>query len=772
MKAFCDERLTMGWVTGKVHSKAWTATLFAKATFRLEPGRVVWADEPEPLSGERFEGDDPAQAVVYPTDFAPFKPRADVIVNAVAHAPGGRPVPQFEVRLKVGGMTKALAAVGPRTWTARLLGGADISAPAPFTSVPVSFANAFGSPSDKRNPLGRGRGSEAAPLIEDPARRAAGPRDDAPPAGFSAIAPSWQSRASLVGTYDAAWRKERWPWFPRDFDWGFFNSAPRDQQIDGYLKGDEPIELENLHAEHALLRTALPALRVRTFLKERGAGGEIRFREAPLQLDTLWIDVPEGKLVLVWRGLAEVRGPKMREIENILTVLEPLGEAPRPLPDYEEELARRLAPPPDSPEEIRLAAESDAAEKVARANGAQLEKDALAMQAQAEALGAELDAIEAAEKVKHLASFDPKAVNLPEMPPLPPAAALAELAASFAGLPELPSNQLPSAADFDFGEFQAMAADLAAQPESTELTRADIQLALEQKLPMSRWDLSEMDLVGLDFSGVDLSESRLAGANLSNAIFEGANLTSVDATEANFTGANLHGAVLTQADFSKAVFAKANLKDTILDQALFNDIAFGAADFSGCRGHGTDFAGSDLGGANFENTRFPQANFSRCKLAKAVFAGAELPAARFDEAQGPGINFERANLTGLHGGEGANFSGGNFQRARADGAIFEGSNLDKADFSRALLNKALCGEASFVEARLDRVHAAGAVFDDAVLTRALLTNANFLRASFDRADLTEAKLTGSNFYEAGFWDALLEKADFDKANIKGTALAT
>jgi hypothetical protein len=80
-------------------------------------------------------------------------------------------------------------------------------------------------------------------------------------------------------------------WFPETFDYGSFNAAPRDQQVDDFLKGDEELLLENLVAGHAAYRRRLPARRIRCFLQEADRDGQTGVREVALSLDTLSIDL-------------------------------------------------------------------------------------------------------------------------------------------------------------------------------------------------------------------------------------------------------------------------------------------------------------------------------------------------------------------------------------------------------------------------------------------------------------------------------------------------
>ncbi len=132
--------------------------------------------------------------------------------------------------------------------------------------------------------------------------RSAADRPD--PAGAFPIAPTWPARRAVSGTYDEAWQRTRWPYFPEDFDWGYFNAAPRDQQIEGYWRGDEEIELTGLHPAEPLIRCRLPGVRPRVFLHHSGADAGLR--EVALNLDTITLDIDTLRVHVVWRGLAEI----------------------------------------------------------------------------------------------------------------------------------------------------------------------------------------------------------------------------------------------------------------------------------------------------------------------------------------------------------------------------------------------------------------------------------------------------------------------------------
>lgn len=65
------------------------------------------------------------------------------------------------------------------------------------------------------------------------------------PAGFGPTDRAWTPRLQRAGTYDADWLEQRWPGLPDDIDFGYWNSAPNDQQI-AYPAPGFGIELHNL----------------------------------------------------------------------------------------------------------------------------------------------------------------------------------------------------------------------------------------------------------------------------------------------------------------------------------------------------------------------------------------------------------------------------------------------------------------------------------------------------------------------------------------------
>ena len=250
-----------------------------------------------------LDGDTQA-GTVQESDFAPYKPRCDVIVNGVAHAPRGQAMPQFLVNLKVWSEKKTLIdktlqvcgerAFRKKTVLTRLAQGCariatvgllrpnpwQLSAPAPFLQLPLHYAYAYGGQcrldaddcnaakhdSCQANPLGRGFARHwyldaqqindvPAPRIMDPSQpctaaqfwQGADGKELPAPAGLAAIGRGWLPRRALAGhiVEKEEWDADDVPALPEDFDFAYWNSTPPDQQCP-YLAGLEQFTLTNL----------------------------------------------------------------------------------------------------------------------------------------------------------------------------------------------------------------------------------------------------------------------------------------------------------------------------------------------------------------------------------------------------------------------------------------------------------------------------------------------------------------------------------------------
>jgi hypothetical protein len=260
------------WIRDKQGRHHWIVAV--KATFKVEPdGRLTLADEqPPPALAPEYSGDPGASSLRWDSDLLYAKPCTDVIAEAHAHAPGGRPRTVVPVSLRVGPIAKQLLVHGDRVHT-RGMGGVTLSSPAPFTKRPIVYEWAFGGadtadPDPRRhrihdaNPIGKGFAVDRSRLIDQPAPAVECPgRDPATsePAGFGAIDPAWTPRRARAGTYDEQWARTKKPLLPDDYDDLFGSCAPSDQRPPKVLRGGEPVELTGM-TPSGTLRFALPTI--------------------------------------------------------------------------------------------------------------------------------------------------------------------------------------------------------------------------------------------------------------------------------------------------------------------------------------------------------------------------------------------------------------------------------------------------------------------------------------------------------------------------------
>ena len=326
-------------------------SVLVKRTFDIVPGDAcVRAAEDLPLNaGDEFWDHPMNSSVKYESDFIPFKPRTDIVLNGFAHAPAGRATSSCTVALQVGGTRKELLVLGDRV--ARYAGGGApvFTDPEPFTTMPVVYERAYGGIdvySDirlpypyPRNLVGSGfvvknspRSLERAtlPNIEPPdalitpetlcvheyAQWTTRPM----PAGFGWFPKTWMPRASLAGVLpcDRATEQELRRAYAellkgeekaaylkhgfRDMDFHFFNGASPGCAFARVDPG-ESIVTENMAPEGALgfrLPDATPRIGL-----DIGEG----VQEPPVALHTVMIRLEDRQVDMVWRGAVPYRGP-------------------------------------------------------------------------------------------------------------------------------------------------------------------------------------------------------------------------------------------------------------------------------------------------------------------------------------------------------------------------------------------------------------------------------------------------------------------------------
>lgn len=248
-------------------------------------------------------------------DMAQVKPMVDVIVNAWAHAPGGKPTTNFMAGVRVGTQTRVLQVSGKRHWQRRFGLIPSISKAEPTACVPVIYPLAYGGEDTEdpmkfwdQNPSGQGFSSglpfDGLPLpqIEWADDLINGPGHPKTVAGLGCYGRTWQPRSAFLGSYsqDELKFKGLATKMPKTFDPRSWNCAhPRMQFPAGSVVQGTSIELVNLSASGRVL---LEVPDVRIAITWVGKGQRITVHPA---FDTVCIE-PEagprgGHMALTWR---------------------------------------------------------------------------------------------------------------------------------------------------------------------------------------------------------------------------------------------------------------------------------------------------------------------------------------------------------------------------------------------------------------------------------------------------------------------------------------
>ncbi|APR86598.1 Uracil-DNA glycosylase, family 4 [Minicystis rosea] len=336
---------------------SWVLTVVCKATFNLAPGESTLAEDQEaPNEADGHWDDDVSRSVYAPSDTAPLKVRADIVLVGSAFAPGGVPVRSLVARIVANKLDKSIECCADRV-VAR---DGSIQEGSGFTRMPLVYERAAGGPGTS-NPVGvrrdarDGYGRLTLPNLQAPGARVKGP-EGLEPIGFGPLSPRWPQRAEKLGRYAASWSPRDWNTrpLPGDIDLAHFNVAPPDQQVP-VLRDNERLVLENLHREHPRLMTSLPGIRPCAFVEGR-TGAPFRL---PMHADTLWIDSDRGIMTVTWRRQLPLDRPD--EQGRVVLAMEQPGQT-LSWSDVEARLhadskpdPETIAPPPPSSERTSAA---------------------------------------------------------------------------------------------------------------------------------------------------------------------------------------------------------------------------------------------------------------------------------------------------------------------------------------------------------------------------------------------------------------------------------
>lgn len=304
--------------------------LVVKGVWRLNSNQ--WADQPgalalreEPLALRIGElGLEPAQQQVMqlhldeeidwlPSDLCPPKPRFDLLVCGHAYTENGKGEHQFVAGIVHPRHQVALVLRAPRYWKKTLLqggGGVPDEFLSTVTRVPVHPRFSFGGESsgadDLYNPQGMGSASVALvnlekpqslqqiglPWVEHPDHPVLNVSHTPLPASFGLWGENTGSRAPHFGTRDQAWRQERAPRLPQDFNPIYYNQAePRLQ----WPQAPQPGEFVEFHrlTRDGMASLRWPAVRPKVFVDHQAG---------PALIPDTCVVVPDtGLYAILWR---------------------------------------------------------------------------------------------------------------------------------------------------------------------------------------------------------------------------------------------------------------------------------------------------------------------------------------------------------------------------------------------------------------------------------------------------------------------------------------
>jgi uncharacterized protein YjbI with pentapeptide repeats len=609
-----------------------------KGTFDLvAEAPATLAARQEPPRGDTPWAD--GESLRYASDFAPFKPRADVTL--VGHGYPGDDPTVAHVHLHFGELRRSVAVFGDRKW--ETLGAQ--GKPATFKSMPLRWERAFGGADSSKNPYGRGK--LMLPNLERLDALMQSPDDNPEPAVFAPLDASL--RRASTGTYGARWLETRWPYFPDDFDWAYFNAAPREQQID-YPRGDERYALFGVIAGGGRLQGRMPAVRPRAF----AALVDGRFTEIALRIDTVHFDADARQLIVVHRGLFETNDPDASEVAAVFVVSEdgkalPLEEA------HERYLAEATVKPPEPykppPIEIRAPPPKRKVIEGWFREGTLVGRDLTGGDLR------DLDLAGVDLRGTVLARCDLRGAKL-----------------RGANLDEVSLSGV-RADDVDFTGATLLRADLhgavldGARFDDAKLASADLRDT----------SCSRARFKGATLDGAQLDRARCEGALFERTSMRKANLTGASLNRAVFVEANLDDAKLYDVRGSEVKFDRASMNDARLDRAFLPHASFPAIVGEGLCAESADFEratfqSAKLKGALFVRARLREAILSKADLRDAILRKADLHSAKLLRTNAMGANFVEAGL------ERADFRGANLYRAdtwraRVAGASFEHAHL-------------------------------------------------------------------------------------------------
>lgn len=819
-----DTQLKLAWLPGMLQPPNHSLTLVVKGCFDLVDGaKAVFAQDPDAgaIMGDTFVNDNPDASLRYANDLVMYKPKADLTLTGVAYPQPGEA--GCRVTFAVGTWRKSLAIFNERFWR-----WGSASTPEPFGAtsqgVPLTYENAYGGNTFRANPVGKGfekiitdKGEQLQPLpnIEHIEHYLSSPSQSVPPAGFGPLKDNWGDKTPVKGTYGDKWLKEYFPYFPPDFDWSYFNTAPQDQQV-AFLRGDESLYFEHLRPELSQFKSALPALRPRLFVKGMVEEKSF-FTEVTLRLDSLHVDMEEMRVNLVWRGVVGVSSDEYEEISHACLFIEDMEEAALTHEHYLAETEAKLSRPDgrfEVEEEVLVDSDNEEpeedpefAQQMAKmfADISKQMKEAGAPDALVKMIGPGMDT--EAFMAAFVSHYDLDLEEGQQYFKEAQAKQNMEMRKAFLEAGEDPKvlEELETLEKQEALEEEQSAAGKSQWSDESIQARIESGEGFEdqelQGVDLSGWELSNQNfrgadltnanlngatIEGSDFSGADLSEAQLNHVKGSGAIFDQAILVNITASEADFSaisaqnsqfgGANLIRCNLTRAKLQGSDFSNCVVPHACFTEALLSDSLFENADMSFCHLEKVTAVG-----ANFSRVNLRECFISKSDFTKSLFTGArltmanvvlsDLSEATLEASDAQGIHLHDCTLYKTRAGEKSNFSQAQISGGSGEGLVLEGAELSGTVFSHIPMQGADFSNTCMNNTTFHVCDMKNADFTKANVIDAKLSGLNLFEAIFTKAKLIRTDLSHSNLYGAEFFQASLQDTNLQGCNIKRTKIA-
>ena len=759
------------------------------------------------------------------------KQQAEVMLAGSAWNPDGESDQHATVGLRFGEVEKRLTIKGLREWQKALL-GYKLTKPQPWQSVFIGEKTCFGGPGYEDNQFGVGYYQDKsqtpllAPQVEDEGITVKKMDKSYAPAGFGSIDINHSQRKKFNGNYKSKkWLEEHFPNLAPDTDFRLFQAARKDQQLSGYLTGDETFTLANLVENQPVFEGKLPGVKPRSFVQT--SHPEKGFQEIPLNLDTVWLfpDVNIG--ALVWHGEIEVTQLDALDIQTSLVAYEALTDEPRNRDHYQQAMMERIhpdtaveamsdeAPLSPLPTQTQLNAQAaELAEEIA-------EQEALAKEQQEQYL----EEVKAANNGMLPPGFKPPKMEPPKVLASKAAmkrgsfngkAIMAEVAKQKAAAEKQQKDmqaQLDQAQALSDKQMKnldpALAKDIKARgnmsdkidelqsmskSKSLDLDEEQMKMLEEQQFkaqqysmtPISDWPEDEYaqekravfltawengePLNSRNWSGADLSELKLDKLNLSGCNLENCNFENSSLVATNLNAAALLGSKLTSANFSQAQLIEANISSCVGINARFNGAMLSKAMLMKCNLENSQFIDADMRMAVMYEARlfrcqFNQALFSKLSIINGLCRDCDFTGIQAEMFVSMNTDFTFSRLNTMRLTRNA------FLECQFALCSFAQSQLDKVQFSGGSnLSGACLADIKAEQSGFRRINGNNWYAPGASLKMCDMGDSDFKDGNFRRAKLVQSVLSESRFEDCDFTSANLHTALLRSTQIKNCKL--